>query len=71
MFHKPLFGKGISPSCAYCAYSELHDDETLHCEKKGEVQQFDHCSQFSYDPLRRKPHRLPQMPSFSPEDFEL
>lgn len=66
-----LFGNHIDPNCAYCAFSVENGDEAPGCEKKRRPAEPGGCKKFSYDPLKRKPKTLPELPSFDPKDFEL
>ncbi|MEG0768379.1 MAG: hypothetical protein RSG59_00540 [Ruthenibacterium sp.] len=70
---KHLFGQTIAPACEYCAKSHvMQGGMSLHCDAADTaVSAYHHCERFSYDPLRRIPRRMPQMPVFSPEDFKL
>jgi len=61
-----LYGKGIEPDCRYCACPA---DSA--CRKKAEAKGKSSCHKFFYDPLLRKPRKLPALPSFSPDDFKL
>lgn len=50
--------------CAFCERaSVLTDEDHILCEKKGVVAQSFRCRRFVYDPTKREPHRMPQMPT--------
>lgn len=61
-----LYGKDIEPDCRYCACPA-----DAACRKKAEAKRKTSCRKFIYDPLLRKPHKPPTLPSFSPDDFKL
>ena len=51
-----LFGKKITPSCAYCEFGSAdEEDGTVFCRKNGVVRMDGSCRRFQYAPLRRKP----------------
>lgn len=52
-----LFRKKIEPRCAYCEKGAALGDTQVACVKKGVMNSEDHCSHFSYDPLKRVPPR--------------
>ncbi len=67
-----IFRKKIEPSCSYCKYASLLDEEEAFCLKKGVVSSGGQCKKFKYDPLKR----IPPSPSmirtdFSEEDFKI
>lgn len=66
-----LFGNRIDPNCAYCIYGIEKEEEKPDCEKKRQPEEDGACKKFVYDPLKRKPKNLPDLPSFNPKDFEL
>lgn len=69
---KRLFGNNIHPACSYCHYAKPAPDGVMFiCQKYGPVAAHYSCAKFEYDPLKRVPKRLPPLPSYSPEDFEL
>lgn len=70
--HKKLFGNNIAPSCACCHFGTIAPDgKMIQCSKRGLVAPVYKCNKFTYDPLKRVPKRLPPLPTFSPEDFDL
>ena len=70
--NRKLFGNECYQSCEFCAKAKPSADEKiLYCSRKGIVQPENKCWRFSYDPLRRKPRTLPDLPSFDPEEFSL
>lgn len=69
---KPFYGATISPACEYCELGrQAADPRMILCSKRGVVAPYYHCKKFVYDPLRRVPHRMPKLPTFSAEDFSL
>jgi len=45
--------------CKFCQHSsELSDEDTMLCSKKGIVSAGFVCKKFTYDPLKREPKRL-------------
>lgn len=68
-----LFRKKMDPRCAYCAKGRTLDEEQVICVKKGIVSPSDHCSAFTYDPLRRVPPRPVKLAAdkLKKEDFEV
>lgn len=69
---KKLFGNNIQPACTYCQLGRPSYDKTMVlCRKYGPVAPYYHCRKFTYSPLKRIPRRQPQLPTFSPEDFQL
>ena len=71
---KTLFFQGkFPPACEYCQHGRPSQGEpgTYYCQKRGVVSAHYSCNAYVYDPLKREPKRRPQMPQFSPEDFQL
>ena len=49
----------IERFCKFCQHSsELSDEDTMLCSKKGIVAADYVCKKFTYDPLKREPKRL-------------
>ncbi len=72
MMHRKLFGNERYQSCEFCSKGHKSEDgAVLYCPRKGIVQSHDKCWRFDYDPLRRKPQTLPDLPAFDPEEFTL
>ncbi|MEI6578939.1 MAG: hypothetical protein WCN92_05680 [Eubacteriales bacterium] len=72
MKNKLLNEKTISPACTYCVHGRLSPDKlSVLCIKKGVMLPTSSCRRFIYDPLKRQPQRLPRLPKFNAEDFEL
>ena len=67
--HK-LFGNHIEPNCTYCGYNHT-PDSTPTCRMKKSMGNDGRCPSFSYNPLLRKPQKLPPLQRFDPEDFKL
>ena len=69
---KNLFGGNVQPACEYCEHGNSATDSTMIlCKKRGVVSPMYSCRKYKYAPLKRKPRKKPQLPVFSPEDFEL
>lgn len=67
-----LFGSGVSPACEYCIYGEKKSDGTgVLCRHKGVMPLEGSCKKYKYDPLRREPKRLPDLPTYNEEDFKI
>lgn len=67
-----FFGKHIAPSCQYCRLGEkAADGQTILCAKKGIVSPMSSCRKFSYDPLKRIPNVLPDLPEYTEAEFSL
>ncbi len=72
MFRSKRFGSRIQPACEYCKHGEpASDGQMILCHNKGIVAPYFTCRKFIYDPLKRVPKRVHQLPQFSPEDFSL
>lgn len=73
MFKKNLFSDKIEPACAYCERGQYSSDsKSVLCPKRGVVSPDYSCRSYVYAPLKREPRGVnPELPSFSPEDFEL
>lgn len=69
MFGKKLFGTNVPASCEYCRFSAENDTGRLICRRGNPTDKA--CRKYIYDPLKREPRAMPQMPQFSPEDFKL
>ena len=67
-----LFGNKIQPACKYCAenFKSIGETQVL-CQRKGVVLADYSCRRFLYDPLKRIPKVLPELPVFSDEEFTL
>lgn len=69
---KKLFGNNIEPACAYCQLGRPAPDQVMIlCPKNGPVAPHFQCKKFIYDPLKREPKRLPELPTFSPDEFKI
>lgn len=54
----------IERLCAYCEKAtKLAGEDYVLCKKRGVVAQGYVCRSFIYDPIKRKPKRLPQIPA--------
>lgn len=67
-----LFGNNVEPACACCEQGRPAPDKVMVlCKRYGPVAPLYCCKHFAYDPLKRVPRRLPTLPQFSQEDFDL
>lgn len=58
--------------CAICAFGKKSaDSEMILCYKKGVLDPSYKCRSFKYDPLKRVPKRMPDLPTYSAEDFKI
>lgn len=58
--------------CAICVHGKkAADSEMILCCKKGVLKPDYKCSSFKYDPLRREPKKVPELPTYTAEDFKL
>lgn len=64
-----LFRKKIEPSCSYCKYGTMVENEMILCAKKGLKGADAKCMRFRYDPCKRIPPR-PKALDFSKYDKE-
>lgn len=68
---RKLIGK-VEPRCAYCKHgTPAPDNEHVLCVKKGVLDKNFSCKKFSYDPLKRVPEKLPELGTYTAEDFKL
>ncbi len=71
--NQPLFGNNIPPACEYCTncHTKIAGD-TYFCEQKAtDIEPYESCGEYVYDPLRRVPKRRMALPTFSVDDFKL
>ena len=62
----------IEKICRFCEKaSDLVDESTVLCKKKGIVSENGTCRFFRYDPLKRVPHRNAILPDIDPDDMKL
>lgn len=72
MAKSKLFGTNIDPACSYCLLGRPAPDRVMVlCRKYGPVAPFYSCKKFRYDPLKRIPKKQPELPQYSPDDFQL
>ena len=70
MFFKKLFGNNISPDCEYCRYYAKNSSGDPMCSK-GSANFVTPCFRYAYDPLKREPKVMPEIPEFTADDFKL
>ena len=62
----------IEKICRFCeSASDIADESTVLCCKKGVVSENGSCRSFRYDPLKRVPHRNTALTDFDPDDMKL
>lgn len=67
-----LFNNDIIPKCEYCLHGKLAPGgEEILCIKMGIMSLSSSCKKYKYDPLKRQPKKMPQLPQFEKKDFEL
>lgn len=67
-----FFRKDIEKRCAYCKHGTPISEEQVGCARRGVMDSTDHCSRFSYDPLKRIPPRPATLSDrHTAEDFSL
>ena len=67
-----LFRKDNEPKCQYCALGKTGTDKTtIMCERFGFMSPEDSCGKFVYDPLKRQPRVMRDLPSFDEKDFSI
>lgn len=66
-----VFGN-VEPKCEYCAVGTITPTgKNVLCPKKGVLAPDFSCKKFKYDPLKRVPKKMPELPKFDAEDFAL
>lgn len=70
MSFKKLFGKNIAPDCEYCLYYEKNNGGKPIC-RCGSRSFEKTCGRYVYDPLKREPKTLPDIPKFTADDFKI
>lgn len=72
MKQKIIENKKYEKACHNCFYGRMpKDNESVLCEKKGNVDPYGKCRHYQYDPLKRKPDRLVVSKDFDENDFKL
>ncbi len=72
MASQKLFGNRIDPACSHCLHSNAVDGfHMLTCPLVGIVEPFFFCERYEYDPIKRRPSPLMNLPDFSPDDFKV
>ncbi|MBQ5810425.1 MAG: hypothetical protein IIW23_02470 [Clostridia bacterium] len=60
------------PACKYCSRAIITADSgVILCRKRGSVSVDDSCRRFKYDPLKRQPGTMPELGSFTADQFIL
>ncbi len=58
--------------CAICLHGKkAADSDKILCYKKGILEPDFKCSSFKYDPLKRVPKKMPELPKYTAEDFKI
>lgn len=64
--------KSFVPACKYCKRAKLTEDESvILCQKHGSVTPDDSCRRFKYDPLKRQPGHISDLPEYTADQFVL
>ena len=72
MKKSPYYNRDIAPACEYCLRGRASQLENeILCNECGITRPDDSCGKFVYDPTKRKPHPLPVLNRYSPDDFRL
>lgn len=72
MSRQKLFGSRIAPACAHCKLGSITaDGRMVLCPRKGVTQPFDSCRKYRYDPLKRTPAPMAELPSYDKDEFKL
>lgn len=50
-----LFRRNIEPNCAYCKHGKALGFEEILCKRRGIMMAGGRCSEFRYEPTKRKP----------------
>ncbi len=67
-----LFRGDIPPACGYCRLGRpVSGGKSVLCERYGVVSASFSCKKYIYDPLKRIPKKMPPLPAFTEQDFEL
>ena len=67
---KKLFGNNIAPDCEYCRYYIKKAGSNPVC-RYGAMSFEQTCRRYVYDPLKREPRNLPDIPKYTADDFKL
>ena len=58
--------------CEFCRYGKQSPDgNSVLCSLRGVMRMQSRCKKYEYDPVKREPARMPQLPEFDPEQFVL
>ena len=61
--------KDIPVACEFCEHAVLiNDEENVLCGKKGIIGKGASCRKYVYDPLKRVPKPLPEIPHLTEDD---
>ncbi len=67
---KTLFGNTIPPDCEYCRFYTKNNAGIPIC-RKGSKGFGNPCRKYIYDPLKREPKHIPEIPKYNADDFKL
>ncbi len=62
-----VFGKNIEASCSHCANN--YSKQSIRCMFNEESPLS--CSHYVYDPIKRKPSKMPKLKEYTSKDFEI
>lgn len=56
--------------CEFCEHAAIiNDDDNILCDIKGIAEKCGKCKKYVYDPLKRIPKRLPDLPKLTEDDI--
>ncbi len=62
--------RDVQAVCEYCEHAVLiNDEENVLCGKKGIINRSSSCRKYVYDPLKRIPKPMPDIPRLSEDDI--
>lgn len=62
--------RDIPQFCEFCEHAVIiNDEENVLCSKKGIIGKKQKCRKYVYDPLKRVPRQLPEIPKLSKDDI--
>ena len=68
-FKKKKETADIPVACEFCEHAVLiNDEENVLCAKKGIIRRGASCRKYVYDPLKRIPKQLPDIPRLTEDD---
>lgn len=69
---RDLFSGDYPKACRYCYLGKKSNSgNKILCEKKGIVDADFSCRRYKYDPLKRVPRKMPELPKYNSDEFKL